>query len=75
MATQCERVFSAARRTLTPKRNALGLKVLQACEYLRWWWRSGVVNGKTAMVPMTSRAQIEAQVVTTLLGGLWEDVE
>ena len=32
MATQCERVFSAARRTLTPARNALGLKVLEACD-------------------------------------------
>jgi hypothetical protein len=75
MATQCERVFSAARRTLTPERNALGLKVLEACECLRWWWRSGVVSGKAAVVPMTPRAQIEAQVVTTLLGSLWEDVE
>jgi hypothetical protein len=27
------------------------------------------------VVLMTPRAQIEAQVVTTLLGGLWEDVE
>jgi hypothetical protein len=75
MATQCKRVFSAARRTLTPERNALGLNVLEACECLRWWWRSGVVSGKAAVVPMTPRAQIEAQVVTTLLGGLWEDVE
>jgi hypothetical protein len=30
---------------------------------------------KAVVVPMTPRAQIEAQVVTTLLGGLWEDVE
>jgi hypothetical protein len=29
MATQCERVFSAARRTLTPERNALGMKVMR----------------------------------------------
>jgi hypothetical protein len=28
MATQCDRVFSAARRTLTPERNALGIKVI-----------------------------------------------
>jgi hypothetical protein len=30
MATQCERVFSAARRTLTSERNTLGLKILEA---------------------------------------------
>jgi hypothetical protein len=45
MATQYKQVFSAARRTLTPERNALGLKVLEACECLRWWWRSRVVTG------------------------------
>ena len=36
MATQCELVFSAARKTLTPERNALGLKILEASEYLHW---------------------------------------
>jgi hypothetical protein len=75
MATQCEQVFSAVRRTLTPGRDALGLKVLEACECLRWCWRSGVVSGKAAVVPMTPRAHIEAHIVTNLLGGLWEDVE
>jgi hypothetical protein len=44
MATQCERVFSAARRTLAPERNALGMKVIEACECLGWW-RNGVVSG------------------------------
>jgi hypothetical protein len=28
--------FSAARKMLTPERNALGLKILEAYEYLRW---------------------------------------
>ena len=37
MATQYEQVISAARRTLTPERNTLRLKVFEACEYLRWW--------------------------------------
>jgi hypothetical protein len=35
MATQCERVFSATIGTLTPERNALGLKFLEAYECLR----------------------------------------
>jgi hypothetical protein len=37
VTTQCGRVFSAARRTLTLERNALGMKINEACEYL-WWW-------------------------------------
>ena len=75
MATQCERVFSAARRTLTPERNALGLKVLEACECLRWWWRSGVISGKVAAVPNTPRSEIEAEFVNALLGNPRQDVE
>jgi hypothetical protein len=68
MPTQCERVFSAARRTLTPERNALGLKVLEAYECLRWW-RNGVVTGAVTGCPIVPRAQVEAQFITALLGG------
>jgi hypothetical protein len=68
MATQCGRVFSAARRTLTPERNALGLKVLEACECLRWWWRNGVMTGTATGCLAPSRAQIEAQLISALLG-------
>jgi len=75
MATQCERVFSAARRTLTPERNALGLKVFEACEYLRWWWRNRVVTGRLTAGPMAPRVQIEAQLVTALLGDAALDEE
>ena len=75
MATQCERVFSAARRTLTPERNALGLKILEACECLRWWWRNGVVTGRLTAGPMTPRVQIEDQFVTALLGDAALDEE
>jgi hypothetical protein len=75
MATQCERVFSAARRTLTPERNALGLKTLEACECLRWWWRNGVVTGRLTAGPMTPRVQIEDQFVTALLGDAALDEE
>ena len=75
MATQCERVFSAARRTLTPERNALGLKVLEACECLRWWWRNRVVTGRLIAGLMMLRVQIEAQFVTALLGDAALDEE
>jgi hypothetical protein len=36
MTTQCERVFSAARRTLTSERNALGVKVVTEISYHIW---------------------------------------
>ena len=77
MATECERVLSAAKRILTPERNALGSKVIEACECLRWWWRTGVVSGRSPACPPTPRAEIEAGVVTTLLGNALgeQDVE
>jgi hypothetical protein len=78
MATQCKRVFSAARRTLTPERNALRLKILEACECLRWWWRNRVVTETATARPIISRVQIEAQLVTALLGNagaVEEDVD
>jgi hypothetical protein len=68
MATECERVFSAAKRTLSPDRNALGPEVIEACECLRWWWRTGVVSGRSPACSPTPRAEIEAGVVTALLG-------
>jgi hypothetical protein len=67
--------FSAARRTLTPERNALGLKILEACECLLWWWRNGVVAGRLTAGPMTPRVQFEAQFVTGLLGDAALDEE
>jgi hypothetical protein len=67
MATQCEQVCSAARRTLTPERNALGMKIIEACEYLWWWRRNGVVSGMPTVCPMTPRVAIEAQFVTALV--------
>jgi hypothetical protein len=78
MATQCERVFRAARRALTPERNALGLKILEAYERLRWWWRNRVVTEIVTACPTTTRVQIEAQLVTALLGdagAVEEDVD
>jgi hypothetical protein len=39
------------RRAMTPERNALELKTLEACECLWWWWRDGVVTGAVAVCP------------------------
>jgi hypothetical protein len=71
IATQCERVFSAAKRTLTPERNALGMQVFEACECLQWWWRNGVVTGTATGCLIPPRAQSEAQLITALLGVGW----
>jgi len=58
-----------------PERNALGLKILEAYEYIRWWWRNRVVTGRLTVGPMMPRVQIEAQFVTALLGDAALDEE
>ena len=71
---QCERVFSAAIRILTPERNAPGVKILEACECLRWWLNEAVTGGVTGY----PKAQVEAQPITALLGDtalIEDDVE
>jgi hypothetical protein len=62
-----EQVFSVARRTLTPERNALRPQIIEACECLRWW-RNGVVTGRVLACAMTPRVEIEAQMMTALIG-------
>ena len=59
----------AARRTLTPERNALGIGVIEACECLRWWWRNGVTLGMPIVCPMAPQAVVEVQFITALVGG------
>jgi hypothetical protein len=54
------------------------LKILEACECLQWWWRNGVVTGTVTACSTTTRVQIEAQLVTALLGdagAVEEDVD
>jgi hypothetical protein len=73
-----QRVFSAAKRTLTPERNAFGMQVFEADECLRWWWRNGVMTGTATGCLIPPRAQIEAQLITALLSDValvGDDVE
>jgi hypothetical protein len=44
MSTKCERVFSAAKKMITPKRNALSERVIEACECLKAWRRKEVIS-------------------------------
>lgn len=60
IATECERVFSAAKQILSSERNALGPRMIEACECLRWWWRTGVVVGKMPASAMIPRVEVEA---------------
>jgi hypothetical protein len=43
MSTECERVFFAAKKTITLERNALSDKIIEACECLKAWWRNKVI--------------------------------
>jgi hypothetical protein len=52
----------------SPERNALGPQIIEACECLRWWWRNGVVTGMVLVCPMTPRVEVEAQIMTVLIG-------
>jgi hAT family C-terminal dimerisation region len=44
MSTECERVFSGAKRTIIPERNRLSESVIEAWECLKAWWREGIVT-------------------------------
>ena len=43
MSVEVERVFSSAKRLLTPERNALTTESLERYEILRNWWLQDIV--------------------------------
>jgi hypothetical protein len=55
MSTECERVFSAAKKTVSSDRNRLSDEVIEACECLKAWWRNGVISGALAATTKTTR--------------------
>ena len=44
MSTECERLFSSAKKLLTPERNALSEDIIEACECLKAWWKKGLIQ-------------------------------
>jgi len=40
MPTECERVFSSAKKLITPERNHQGEDIIEACECLKGWRNS-----------------------------------
>ena len=46
MSAECERVFSSAKKLITPERNALADNTIEACECLKAWWDQGLIRGQ-----------------------------
>ena len=44
MSTECERVFSSAKKLLIPEINALSEDIIEACECLKAWWRKDLIQ-------------------------------
>ena len=45
MSAECERVFSSAKKLITPERNALADDTIEACECLKARWDQGLIRG------------------------------
>ncbi len=44
MSSECERLFSAAGRMMSPLRSQLDVRMLGMCQVLRSWYRSGLIK-------------------------------
>ena len=44
MSTEYERVFSSAKKLITSERNHLREDIIEACECLKTWWRSSLIE-------------------------------
>jgi hAT family C-terminal dimerisation region len=44
MSAECERVFSSAKKLITPERNRLHEQIIEASECLKNWWDRGLIQ-------------------------------
>ena len=44
MSTKCERVFSSAKKFITPMRSLLKEDIIEATECLKAWWDGGIIS-------------------------------
>ena len=44
MSAECKRVFSNAKKLITPERNQLEEDIIEACECLKAWWRNSLIE-------------------------------
>ena len=63
MSAEPERVFSAARRTISWQRMRLGVKIIEAEECLKSWIKSGIINCSRRLNLSNLGQQGEAMVV------------
>ena len=43
-SAECERIFSSAKKLVTPERNRLSDDIIEAIECLKAWWDSGIIS-------------------------------
>jgi hAT family C-terminal dimerisation region len=53
MSTECERVFSSAKKLITPERNQLEEDIIEACECLKAWWRNSLEQQSVVLITCT----------------------
>jgi hypothetical protein len=51
MSSECERVFSQAKKLVTDERNRLAADTIEACECQKNWLRHGIIRCKPASIP------------------------
>jgi hypothetical protein len=44
MSAECERVFSSAKKLITPERSRLHVEIIEASECLKNWWDYGLIK-------------------------------
>jgi hAT family C-terminal dimerisation region len=44
MFAECERVFSSAKKLITPERSRLYLEIIEASKCLKNWWDHGLIQ-------------------------------
>ena len=44
MSVEYKRVFSSAKKLITPERNHLGEDIVEACECLKAWWKNSLIE-------------------------------
>ncbi len=44
MSTECVRVFSSAKKLITPEGNHLKVDIIEACKYLKARWENSLIE-------------------------------
>jgi len=55
MSSECEKIFSSAKKLLTPERNALADDIIEATECSKAWWAQGLIQQQDVQYRATPR--------------------